>query len=196
MKTYKDNDATPERLIHAKSAELETEHPEFVSPEGKLLRRRQILCVLDTYEKRGMISSIQRDAGKMFLALVYQGTAKTRVTMAYQSGVDNGHAKFDLLDFIELKTDAALSARAAARSVFPGVRLALTWLVDSLSEERRIATLGAMYAGAQGRDAQTERGLTVMRFALDCLAHHFRMADLAPTLKETESWLRTLTQEP
>lgn len=187
-----ENDATPERLNRARDAGLDTEYLEFVTLDGKSCQRRQILPVLETYARRKIITNVQRDAGNMFLHLVYRSTAKARVTMAYHTGVDNNHARLDMLDYIELRTDAARDAKAAALSVYPRVRLALNWLVDSMSEDKRISTLGAMYSGSQNRDAQTERGLTILRFALDCLAHHFRLEDLKPTSAETRRWLEFL----
>jgi len=187
-----DNDATPERLARAREADLDTEYLEFVTLDGKICQRRQILPVLETYSRRKIITRVQRDSGNMFLHLVYRASARTRVTMAYHVGVDNSHARMDMLDFIELRTEASRDARQAALAVYPRVRLALNWLVDSMAEEKRIGTLGAMYAGSQNRDAQTERGLTVLRFALDCLAHHFRLDDLKPTSAETKRWLEFL----
>jgi hypothetical protein len=186
------NDATPERLARVNDAGLDSECIEFVSAAGKLERRRQILCILDTLEKRCIISRHQRDAGKMYLSIVDQATARARVTMAYHVGIDNGHSNFDLLDFIELKTDAFRSARAATSAVYPGARLALGWLADSLAEEKKISTLGAMFAGQQTPLAQEERGLAILKLALDCLAHHFRLADLKPRSAETIRWRRFL----
>lgn len=189
------NDATPERLLRAKDADVDTEFLEFVSMDGRICQRRQILPVLETYKKRGIITDIQRDAGNMFLHLVHQATARTRVTMSYHSGVDNGHARLDMLDYVYIRTEAARDAKKAALSVYPRVRLALDWLVSCLIEDRRISTLGALYAGSQNRDAQTERGLTVLRLALDCLAHYFRLADLRPTSAETRKWLEFLLRK-
>jgi hypothetical protein len=188
------NDATPERLARASDANLDSECIEFVSAAGKLERRRQILCILDTLEKRGVISKIQRDAGKMYLAIVDQATSRARVTMAYHVGIDNSHSNFDLLDFIEIKTDAFRSAKAALLAVFPSSRLALGWLVETLSEEKKISSLGAMFAGQQNPRAQEERGLAILKLALDCLAHHFRLADLEPRTPEIKRWRDFLDQ--
>jgi hypothetical protein len=188
------NDATSERLERASEADLDSECIEFVSAAGKLERRRQILCTLDTLEKRGTISSIQRDAGKMYLSIVDQATSRARVTMAYHVGIDNSHSNFDLLDFIELKTDAFRSAKSASLAVIPNSRLALGWLTDTLAEEKKISSLGAMYAGHQTHRAQEERGLAILKLALDCLAHHFRLADLQPRTPEIKRWRDFLDQ--
>jgi hypothetical protein len=185
----KNNDATPERISRARGAGLETELLEFISPEGSLERRRQVLDVLDTFCRNGMISSSQRDAGKNYLRLAYDSQARTRVTMSYQGGVDNAHSRFDLLDFIELKTPSYQSTKAARAATPPYLRLALDWLESTLEEEQPISTLGNLYT--EGRHTPTSRGLFILRQALDWLAYHFRFKDIQPT-PQNNKWLEHL----
>jgi hypothetical protein len=186
------NDATPERLSHAREAGLSTELLEFVSPEGHLDRRRQIFDILDTYYSQGIISGAQRDGGKSYLKLVSESEAKTRVVMSYQGGIDNAHSRFDLLDFIELKTPSWRSAKAARLATPPYLRLALDWLEATLEEELSISTLGNLYI--DGRHTSAERGIFILKQTLDWLAYHFRFKNV-PATPQNNKWLEFLDRQ-
>jgi hypothetical protein len=188
----RNNDATPERINHARAAGLETELLEFISPEGCLDQRRQIFDVLDTFYKQDIISGPQRDAGKSYLRLASDSQARTRVTMSYQGGVDNAHSRFDLLDFIELKTPAHRSTKAARASVPPYLRLALDWLELTLEEDRPISTLGNLYTDE--RHTPTQRGIFILKQTLDWLAYHFRFKNV-PDTPQNNKWLDHLDKQ-
>jgi hypothetical protein len=186
------NDATPERIRRAREAGLDTELLEYISTEGCLERRRQIFDIFDTYYRQGIISGAQRDAGKNYLTLASNAQARTRVTMSYQGGVDNAHSRFDLLDFIELKTPAHRSTKAARAATPPYLRLALDWMVGMLEEEKHISTLGSLYT--DGRHSPDERGVFILKQTLDWLAHHFGFRNI-PATPQNEKWLEHLERK-
>jgi len=186
---HKDNDATPERLAIARAAGLQTELLEFVSTEGCLARRRQILDILTSLKNQGVLTDAQRHAGLVYLKMASDAQARTRVTMSYQGGVDNAHSRFDLLDFVELKTPSHNSTKAAKYSVPPSLRLVLSWLESTLEEDKHVSTLGNMYA--DGAHTSTDRGIFILKQALDWLAHHYRFKNV-PATPQNERWLNFL----
>ena len=168
------DDATPERLRHAKDAGVAVSRAEIYTASGQATgqRRRQLTHPIDSAAQRGWITAEQHAAGCRIRALMDGARANPRLTSRYLAAVDGeSSAGLSDNDRREYCARAYIKAKACIRD---RERLHfITWLEECELMDMSVAMLGGWFTPRKDRQAVAEVGIYVLRSVTDELADHF-----------------------
>jgi hypothetical protein len=168
------DDATPERLRHAKDAGVAVSRAEIYTASGQATgqKRRQLEHPLDSAAKRGWITPEQHAAGCRIRALMDGARANPRITSKYLAAVDgegsSGLSDNDRREYCArayIKAESAIRARERKQFI--------SWLEDCELMDMSVAMLGKTFTPRQHPQAVSELAIHVLGNVLTDLADHF-----------------------
>jgi hypothetical protein len=168
------DDATPERLRHAREAGVSISKAEIYTPSGQRTgqKRRQLEHPIDSAFRRGWITNDQHAAGCRIRELMDFARTNPRVTSRYLAAVDGessaGASVSDRRAYYEkiyINAKAAIRDREREQFVF--------WLEDCEIMDMNVAMLGEWFTPRKSPDAVNEAGIIILSSVLTDLQNHF-----------------------
>lgn len=168
------DDATPERLRHARVAGVAISKAEIYTPSGQKvgLRRRQLEHPIDSAFRRSWITAEQHAAGCRIRALMDGSRAAPRITSRYLAAVD-GEASAGLSDNDRREYCARAYIRAKAAIRGRERKQFIMWLEDCEMSDMSVKMLGELFTVRKQHDAINEAGIIILSSVLTDLEDHF-----------------------
>jgi hypothetical protein len=165
--------ATPERLLHAKTAGMTVVKEKITPEDGRIgVIRRQIEHPIDTARRRDWITAEMHAAGCRIRALMDGARTEPRITSRYLASVDgdatSGMSTSERREYCQkVYARAKAAIRDRERPQF------VSWLEDCELMDMSVVMLGEMFTPRQHRQAASELGIYVLRSVTTDLAEYF-----------------------
>ena len=173
-RTDRGDDATPERLRHARVADVAISRVEIYTTSGQKTgqRLRRLQHPIDNARDENWITDEQHAAGCRIRALMDGARTSPRITSRYLAAVDgeasSGLSSSERREYCQKSyARAQLAIRARERKQF------ISWLEDCETQDMSVRLLGELFTPIRHRHASVELGKYVLRSVTADLVEYF-----------------------